>query len=199
MLSAIYWRNTWKYQARGYRHLFWDSGTMLANALAVGDTLGLAPALITGFVDDAVNRLLGLDPEREAALELLALGPAASAAAAPAGAPPALAHDVMPLSGEEVDYPALREIHRASGLATPADVLAWRRAVAAPPRQPRGSLVTLPEPTIDSRPLGEAIQRRARRVSSARRRCRPPSCRRRCGRRRDRCRPTWRPASSTST
>ena len=35
-LSAIYWRNTWKYQARGYRHLFWDSGTMLANALAVG-------------------------------------------------------------------------------------------------------------------------------------------------------------------
>ena len=35
-LSAIYWRNTWKYQARGYRHLFWDSGTMLANVLAVG-------------------------------------------------------------------------------------------------------------------------------------------------------------------
>ena len=35
-LTAIYWRNTWKYQARGFRHLFWDSGTMLANALAVG-------------------------------------------------------------------------------------------------------------------------------------------------------------------
>lgn len=29
IVSAIYWRNTWKYQARGYRHLFWDSGTML--------------------------------------------------------------------------------------------------------------------------------------------------------------------------
>src|SRR5437879_7933749 len=27
LLTAIYWRNTWKYQARGYRHLFWDSGT----------------------------------------------------------------------------------------------------------------------------------------------------------------------------
>ena len=159
VLSAIYWRNTWKYQARGYRHLFWDSGTMLANALAVGDTLGLAPALVTGFVDDAVNRLLGLDPEREAALELLAIGPEA-AAPPPAGALAALAPDVMPLSREEVDYPALREIHRASGLATPADVLAWRRVVAAPSRAPRGPLVTLPEPMIDSRPLGEAIQRR---------------------------------------
>src|SRR5262245_29440443 len=24
--SGIYWRNTWKYQARGYRHLYWDAG-----------------------------------------------------------------------------------------------------------------------------------------------------------------------------
>ncbi|HYB40952.1 MAG TPA: SagB/ThcOx family dehydrogenase, partial [Candidatus Methylomirabilis sp.] len=29
VVSAIYWRNAWKYQARGYRHLFWDSGTLL--------------------------------------------------------------------------------------------------------------------------------------------------------------------------
>src|SRR5204862_3848673 len=41
VLSAIYWRNTWKYQARGFRHLFWDSGTMLANTLAAGGALGL--------------------------------------------------------------------------------------------------------------------------------------------------------------
>src|SRR5712691_5882419 len=74
VLSAIYWRNTWKYQARGYRHLFWDSGTMLANLLAVGDARGAAPQLVTGFVDAAVNRLLGLDVDREAALELVGLG-----------------------------------------------------------------------------------------------------------------------------
>ena len=57
VLTAIYWRNTWKYQARAYRHLFWDSGTMLANVLAVGGALGLAPRVLTGFADDAVNRL----------------------------------------------------------------------------------------------------------------------------------------------
>src|SRR6185295_10211514 len=75
IVSAIYWRNTWKYQARGYRHLFWDSGTMLANTLAVSDALGLTPRVITGFVDAEVNHCLDLDPAREAALELLALGP----------------------------------------------------------------------------------------------------------------------------
>src|SRR5947207_5630490 len=79
VLSAIYWRNTWKYQARGYRHLFWDSGTMLANLLAAGDALGAAPRLVTGFVDATVDRLLGLDVAREAALELVGLGPEGAA------------------------------------------------------------------------------------------------------------------------
>jgi SagB-type dehydrogenase family enzyme len=159
VLTAIYWRNTWKYQARGYRHLFWDSGTMLANALAVGDALGLAPAVVTGFVDDAVNHALAVDPEREAALALLALGPP-GAPAPPAGALPVLALDVMPLSEEEVDYPALREIHRASSLASPGQVRAWRTAAAPAPPEPAGPLVALPAPSLDGRPLGEAIQRR---------------------------------------
>ncbi len=49
ILSAIYWRNTWKYQARGYRHLFWDSGTMLANLLATASALGAAPRVRHGL------------------------------------------------------------------------------------------------------------------------------------------------------
>jgi SagB-type dehydrogenase family enzyme len=159
VLSGIYWRNTWKYQARGYRHLFWDSGTMLANALAVGGALGLAPHVFTGFVDAQVNHLLGLDPEREAALELLALGPK-GAAAAPAGELPRIAHDVMPLSSEEVDYPELRDIHRASSLASADDVRAWRARPAPPPREPGGPIVPLPPPAGAGRPLGETIQRR---------------------------------------
>jgi Nitroreductase family len=131
---------------------------MLANALAVGGGFGLAPSLLSGFVDSAVNALLGVDPAREAALELLAVGPAG--APAPPGQLAALALDVMPLSAEEVDYPALREIHHASGLTTAADVLAWRRGMLAPPREPHGPWLALPTPALDGRPLGEAIQRR---------------------------------------
>ena len=117
VLSAIYWRNTWKYQARGYRHLFWDSGTMLANLLATAGALGLAPRVVTGFVDRDLSRLLGLDAERETALELVALGPDTT----PAPAVEALAaidHPTLPLSSSEVDYPLLREIHAASALDT---------------------------------------------------------------------------------
>src|SRR5688572_12634416 len=48
ILTGIFWRNTWKYQARGFRHLYWDAGTMLANMTAVGHALALAPRLFTG-------------------------------------------------------------------------------------------------------------------------------------------------------
>jgi hypothetical protein len=69
-LTGILERTAWKYGARGYRHLFWDAGTMLANLLE------LAPGearVLTGFVDDEVNKVLGVDGEEEAALVLLQL------------------------------------------------------------------------------------------------------------------------------
>ena len=168
VLTAIYWRNTWKYQARGYRHLFWDSGTILANLVAVASTRRFAPRLDTGFVDAEVNRLLGVDAEREAALELVTLGPA--------GAPaPALAtldeirHPTIPLSSSEVDYPLLREVHVASMLATPDEVRGWREAGRGVGGRPSSALeesapralVKLPAPRQASgRSLGETIERR---------------------------------------
>jgi SagB-type dehydrogenase family enzyme len=70
-LTGILRRTAWKYDARGYRHLFWDAGTMLANLLelAPGDA-----RVLTGFVDDKVNRVLEVDGIDEAALALLQLG-----------------------------------------------------------------------------------------------------------------------------
>ena len=176
-LSAIYWRNTWKYQARGFRHLFWDSGTMLANLLAVGGALDLAPTVVTGFVDDAVNHVLGLDATHESALELVGVGaPEAAAArdrgvghadaseAARADDPSALSvinHETMPLSSDEVDYPLLREMMSASRLLDPAEVVAWRRAVAPSRRPASGALMTLPPALANAgRGLGDTIQRR---------------------------------------
>jgi len=172
VLSAIYWRNTWKYQARGYRHLFWDSGTMLANLLAVASALGQAPRLDTGFVDDAVNRLLGLDVEHEAALELVVLGPETTPPA-PALAVDDVRHDVVPLSSEEVDYPSLREMYTASRLASADEVRRWRATrpgpsvVGVPASR---SLASLPPARVAAaRALGDTVQRRGstRRFSHA--------------------------------
>src|SRR6266446_6450448 len=76
--TCTYWRNAWKYQARTYRHFGWDNGTLLANLLAVATALGLPARLVCGFVDASVNRLLDVDPQREVAFSLVALGHAAA-------------------------------------------------------------------------------------------------------------------------
>src|SRR6266481_4650930 len=72
--TCTYWRNAWKYQDRTYRHFGWDNGTLLANLLAVGTALGLPAKVVCGFVDDTVNALLDVDPRREVAFSLVALG-----------------------------------------------------------------------------------------------------------------------------
>jgi len=161
VLTAIHWRNAWKYQARAYRHLFWDSGTMLANVLAVVGALGLAPKVLTGFVDLELNRLLGLEPTREVALELVAFGPE-GAAAPPATALEPIEHAIKPLSSSEVDYPLIREMHAASSLATAAAVVAWREgAWRETTPATSAKLVALPPPRERAgRGLGETIQRR---------------------------------------
>jgi SagB-type dehydrogenase family enzyme len=117
------------------------------------------------FVDADLNRVLGVDAEREAALELVTLGPEGAPAPSVAAVDD-LRHPYMPLSSSEVDYPLLRELHMASMLETPDDVRAWReggRGIGEHPRvegAPR-SLVPLPAPRAASgRSLGETIQRR---------------------------------------
>src|SRR5882757_7980394 len=72
--TCTYWRNAWKYQARTYRHFGWDNGTLLANLLAVASALGLPARVVCGFLDASANRLLDVDPQREVAFSLVALG-----------------------------------------------------------------------------------------------------------------------------
>jgi SagB-type dehydrogenase family enzyme len=164
VLSAMHWRNTWKYQARGYRHLFWDSGTLLAQLLAAASALGLPARLVTGFVDVEMDALLGLDPAKESALVVVPVG----APGRPAAAPPlvtALAPEVIPLSSREVDSPLLRRALEDSRLDSEAEVEDWRergRAETAPGRD-TGAVdpIALPTPSAAAgRSLAETITRR---------------------------------------
>ncbi len=124
--ASTYWRNAWKYQARAYRHCYWDNGTILANLLAATASRHVPAKIVLGFVDSMVNQLLGLDPQREAALSLVALGRASSG---PVGTPPqsdALRLETVPLSKEEIEYPAINAMHEASSLHDVPEVTAWR-------------------------------------------------------------------------
>jgi SagB-type dehydrogenase family enzyme len=129
IFTSIAWRNAWKYEARSYRHWFWDSGVIAANLLATSASSYLQSFLILGFVDDMVNRLLLLDDNREAAVAMAAIGvglsknPVVSERKEIASLP---LPDVLPLSkkGEE-DYPEIWKIHQASYLSYIEDVKRW--------------------------------------------------------------------------
>jgi SagB-type dehydrogenase family enzyme len=46
IFTSFAWRNAWKYQARSYRHWFWDSGVIAANLLATTGAMGLRARII---------------------------------------------------------------------------------------------------------------------------------------------------------
>jgi len=172
---STYWRNSWKYQSRAYRHCFWDCGTLLANLLAVASADGVPTHVLCGFADTVLNRLLDLDSEREATLALVTVGHAPHLAPAAALAMPVLSLPTLPLSSREVDYPAIRTMHAASSLDGPGEVAAWRgcHAEAAATQPPSGSLYPL-RPHADAALPPDSIDQVIRRRGSARRFSRAP-------------------------
>ncbi len=119
--SSVYWRNSWKYQSRAYRHSHWDSGTIVANLLAMGRAYGLPLQVVTAFADEVVNQLLGLDTLKEAALHLIPVGNTPTPAPLDHPDVPELELEVAPYSAREIDYPQINEIHSATSLVTPKE------------------------------------------------------------------------------
>src|SRR5262249_56731928 len=94
------------------RHCFWDTGTLLANLLAVAAAREVPARVVAGFVDRAVEGLLDLDPRREAAIALVPLGHTRTRPG-PAPEPPPLGLHTIPLSAHEGEYPAMHAAHQA--------------------------------------------------------------------------------------
>ncbi len=74
VVTGIPWRTGWRYRERGYRHVYWDAGTMLAQLLALADSAGLTASLYTRFPDTAVAALVGADRVHEWPVAVVALG-----------------------------------------------------------------------------------------------------------------------------
>jgi hypothetical protein len=74
VVTGVPWRTAWKYRERGYRHMYWDAGTMLSQLLTLADSAGIATRLYTRFPDAAVTELVGADGVHEYPLAVVALG-----------------------------------------------------------------------------------------------------------------------------
>jgi len=133
IFSSFAWRNAWKYQARSYRHWFWDCGVIVANLLATTASMNLPTKLVMGYVDDIVDRLLRLETLKEASIVIAPIG---------IGYCPKIdsktdnnmqkeiaelpVPKIMPISQRgEIDYPDIWKAHRYSKLLDREDVEAW--------------------------------------------------------------------------
>jgi SagB-type dehydrogenase family enzyme len=115
-LTSIFFRSAWKYRARAYRYHLLDTGHVAENLILALKALNLPFGVTYDFEDAAVNRLLGLDDRKEAALAIIEV---------PVGReiPQELKEPIAPLSepvlqasrvsAKETDYPSIREIHEA--------------------------------------------------------------------------------------
>jgi SagB-type dehydrogenase family enzyme len=156
IFSSIAWRNAWKYQARSYRHWFWDSGVIAANLLGTTVSNNIRSFLIMGFVDDIVNRMLLLDDKREAAIAMAAIDIGLSKNQVGSNFKEIISSsslpspEVLPLSKKaDVEYPEIWRVHQASSLSNTEEVKQWSNSASSFKKQDRTSRAEI----LNSQPL----------------------------------------------
>jgi len=120
--------------------------------------------VVCGFVDGSVNRLVDVDPQREVAFSLVAIGRSGLAAPQSREKILPLGLGTVPLSQREVDYPLMREMHAASSLESAEEVRAWRGQTPVREFPPPAGAVLALRPFSDAEmprnPIEQVIQRR---------------------------------------
>jgi SagB-type dehydrogenase family enzyme len=160
-LTGIPWRTAWKYTERGYRHLFWDAGMILANVLALAASVRLQVRVVLGFADAEVSALLGLEEQREFPLCLVPIGASDSEIPPAAESPEEVSFRVLPFSQTEHVYQGILRANDAGRMDAPKDARTWRHTVFA-----REQVESTPPFSSDTAP--DALEDVLRRRGSAR-------------------------------
>lgn len=116
-LTVIFFRSAWKYRDRSYRYHLLDTGHLTENLTLALKAVNLPFHLSYDFDDRRVNRLLGLDENREVALAITHVArdePGFSGTYVEVEELPEPVKEASRVSGSEIDYPALREMHGAA-------------------------------------------------------------------------------------
>lgn len=160
-LTGIPWRTAWKYTERGYRHLFWDAGMILANVLALAASVRLPARVVLGFADAEVSALLGLEERREFPLCLVPIGASDSEIPPAAESPEEVSFKVLPFSRTEHVYQGILQANDAGRLDAPKEARTWRRSMGS------GEEVE-PTPPLSSETAPDSLEDVLRRRGSAR-------------------------------
>lgn len=149
-ISSVWWRTAWKYGARAYRYCLQDCGHLAGNVALVAAALGHTATVVYYFMDEPVNRLVGLSSPQERVQVLVAVHgapnhlPLRGVLDAPA---PLMLESSLPIP-QSAAVDAILPAANAAELHTPAEVQTMRRCVAPPvsetPASERPQITPLP-------------------------------------------------------
>jgi SagB-type dehydrogenase family enzyme len=149
VLSAVFWRNGFKYGEFAYRLHCQETGVLTAQALALAEVLDLTATVHLRFTDHHTHDLLGLNPTREGPLAILTL----TTTQTPPSPPrlPSVADLITrparraanPPPGVAESLPYLSALHTAASRC-PSDPPASDITPSAPSEPPKGPAVHLP-------------------------------------------------------
>lgn len=165
VLTAIFFRSSWKYRDRAYRYALLDTGHLVENlALAIRSERARF-TLCRDFDDAAVNRILGLDTAREVSLAVVPVWgkPSGKGAGVGLSDPHTDLARFSRVASREIDYPLIGQAHAAtsavktgprahiemSGLLGPD--LGEERPFSRPATMP--GLITYPEAVLRRRSM----------------------------------------------
>ena len=157
VVTGIPWRTAWKYGERGFRHLYWDAGTMLANLLAVEPSASVR----VGFADEPVSRLIGVDGVSEYPLALVVLRRLADWRAPRSQRETARSsRSTSPSrrSRAPIEFPLVTAAQRDGDLADATAVDRWRAAASS--LGTPAAVAVEPPPSASDDPIEAVILRR---------------------------------------
>ena len=73
-MAAVFLRTQVKYGPRGYRYILLEAGHVAQNLCLRSMELGLESLCMGGFLDSALNELMGLKPKQEGVVYTVAAG-----------------------------------------------------------------------------------------------------------------------------
>jgi SagB-type dehydrogenase family enzyme len=73
-VSGVFWRSRFKYGLRGYRFCLLEAGHLMQTALLIAAAIGLGAVPIGGYIDNKIERVLGVDGVNESVIYMAAFG-----------------------------------------------------------------------------------------------------------------------------
>ena len=110
ILSARYFRSSWKYKDRAFRYCLLDAGHVAENIALALPTLGLSGEFFAQFDDKVLNAYLGLEPEKAAVLGFVSLAGGEDAVRVEGSFPEDPAPAPQPVAPKETAFEAILEV-----------------------------------------------------------------------------------------